>query len=337
MWRARFNGDPNVIGRSVRIDAQPREIVGVMPPDFWFPTRGIDVWMPLSASPRALIDIAGRLRDGRTWADAQAEFNVLAQSRTTSGVGLRPRALIRSLQGEANIRLGQLTGVLLLPALAILLIACANVGNLLVMRLVGREKELAIRTALGASAVQLARLSLAETALVAAAAGVAGFVLALWGTRLLSLAAAAIPQLAGAIKAGPLTIVATVAATAITLVGTAVLPALRAARSDVSAALTGARRQRISNRFHYHAADLLVVLQIALAAILVLVCAFQLRIAREVLNVNVPPAGDRTLVAHLTTRQDLPAITRADVLQRVVDEASGVPGVEGDRARDTLA
>jgi predicted permease len=318
LWRARFGSDPHIVGRRVRLDVEPREIVGVMPPDFWFPARGIDVWLPLAANGQALIDVAGRLRDGRAWTDAQAEFNVLARSRT----------LVRSLQAEANIRLGPGFEGFVLPALAILLIACANVGNLLVMRLAGRERELAIRTALGASAAHLARLSLAETTLLATAAAGAGFVLALLGTTLLEHVVAAIPQMAGAVKAGPLTIVATVAATAITLGGTAVFPALQAARSDVSAALTGSRRQRTSNRFHYHATDLLVVLQIALAVVLVLVGIFWLRIVREIVNTSVPPAGDRTLVARLTTRKDLQATIRADALERVVDEASGVPGVD---------
>lgn len=327
LWRARFNSDPHIVGRRVRLDVEPREIVGVMPPDFWFPARGIDVWLPLP-SRHALIDMAGRLRPGRTWADAQAEFDVLARSPTAPSAGAPPRTLIRSVQAEANIRLKPGFEGLVLPALAILLIACANVGNLLVMRLAGREKELAIRTALGASAAQLARLSIAETTLLATAAGGVGFVLALWGTTLLERGVAAIPQMAGAVKAGPLTIVATVAATAITLGGAAVLPALRAARSDVSAALTGSRHQRTSNRFHYHATDLLVVLQIALAVVLVLVGIFWLRVVREIVNTSVPPAGDRTLVARLATRKDLPATIRAAALQRVVDEASGVPGVD---------
>jgi hypothetical protein len=176
LWRERFNGDPMIVGRRLAVDVKPLEIVGVMPPGFWFPSRAVDVWLPLSLTANAdLIDMAGRLTRGATLAEAQSEFDVLVQRGVgPAGRGRADRTLLRSVPAEAKVRMGLGLQVLVAPAFAILLIACANVGNLLIIRTITREHELAVRAALGATAARLARLSLVETAVLGVCAGVLG-------------------------------------------------------------------------------------------------------------------------------------------------------------------
>ena len=317
------------IGQRIRIDVTPHEIVGVMPAGFWFPSRGTDVWLPLRVGDHETVDVAGRLSPGRRWADVQSEFDVLAARGTTGMDRTNARALVRSLSAEAQIRIGPGVAGLVAPALAILLIACANVGNLLIMRVLGRERELAVRAALGATAGRLARLSLVETAIVGAGAGVAGALLAVWSMTGLQVAmASAIPAMAGSLRVGWLVVALAACATMVTVAGTGVLPAVSAARRDLSASLAASRGRRLSSRLRYGAGDLLVVLQVALAVVLVLVSVFQVRFIDEIVAAERLPSADRDLVAAVTTAQSLSHEARGDVLQRVLEEASAVPGID---------
>ena len=327
LWRERFNSDPAIVGQSVRLDAEPREIAGVMPDDFWFPSRGVDVWLPLALDGHATVDVVGRLRPGRSWSDAQAEFNVLAQSRT----------LVRSLQQEGFIRLRPGLQGFVAPAIVLLLIACANVGNLLVMRLVARRREFAIRSALGATPLRLARLSFVEASMLIAVAGAAGLIFAVWAIAALRVAlASAIPALAGAVRVDALVVAVAGVATLVTVLGVGPWPALSAARSDVLSALTGRTRRPIFRRFQYGAGDVLVVVQVGLAVALVLTSAFIVRMGDEIGRVSRPPSGDRAIVSQITAGKTLAAAARAGAFERLLDEARGAAGIDAAALSSTL-
>ncbi len=194
LWRARFGADPQLIGRTISLDSRPFTLIGVMPASFRFLNGTTQVWAPLVLTPQQQaarsdhdLFVTGRIRTGVTLAQAQAQMNIIAEGlalrfpdeQAFRGILLVP---LRE-QLTANSRASLL---LLLSAVGcVLLIATANVANLLLARTASRLREVALRLALGASRGRLIRQFLTESVLLAAIGGAAGMLMALWGTRLL--------------------------------------------------------------------------------------------------------------------------------------------------------
>ena len=329
LWRDRFDGDAAVIGRRLAVDAAPREIVGVMPPGFWLPDRGVDVWLPYVAAGPAIVDIAGRLAAGTTVAQAQSEFDVLAQRGAgAAGTARENRTLIRTFGDEARIRIGPGLRGFVAPAIALLIIACANVGNLLIIRMLTRQRELAIRVALGATRGRLARLSLAETGILGVAGGIAGFVLAVWGLELLRIAiAAAMPRLAGSLPLGRFVPLVAAIATATTMVGASMLPVWAVARGDVLSWIARRPRLAVGSRFRYGVGDVLVVLQVGLTVVLVVSTAMMIRIAAELNRQLRPVTGPDVYVARLVTRSEVNRRHQSSIYETILDEVARSGGV----------
>jgi len=204
LWQQRFGGDPKMIGKTIRVNDAPHEIVGVMPASFDFPdkttwlagTGAVAIWTPLDtesylASNRKshLIKVIGRLAPGASLKAAQAELHGLAHTVAEQYPGVDPGMGI----GVWNLQ--QRMTSLVRPALLVLLgavglmvlAACANVANLVLMRNTGRARELAVRAALGASRARLLRQSFAESALLGLAGGIGGVILAFWSVKLIAL------------------------------------------------------------------------------------------------------------------------------------------------------
>jgi len=200
-WIRRFGGDPHIVGRSIRLDANSVSIIGVLPREFEFAPRGnAEIWVPLHiekdlATRRSLrwMPVIGRLAPGITQQQAQAELNSIS-----AGLGAaypQENGAIQVVMIPLRERIvGQVQPLLLILFGAVgfvLLIACANVTNLFLVRAAGRRREFSIRAALGAGRGRLISQLLAESMMLAAAGGVLGLVLAEWGTSLLI---AAIPE-----------------------------------------------------------------------------------------------------------------------------------------------
>jgi putative ABC transport system permease protein len=190
LWRRRFGGEPAVVGRRLRLNGELYTVVGVMPANFRFPARS-ELWTPWQLDPasddkESYIEVAGRLRQGAGMAAAQAAMDVVARRFAAARPDhVRPREGIRVLPLQQYLYgpLRPALLVLLAAVGAVLLIACVNLANLQLARLAAQQREIAIRTALGASRWQVLRQLLAESLLLSFLGGAAGLLLGAWCLR----------------------------------------------------------------------------------------------------------------------------------------------------------
>ena len=290
-WQDRFHGDPQIIGRVVRANAEMSTIVGVMPARFDFPGQ-LDAWLPLRIDPlmyrrgggpaleSTQLNAVGRLRDGISFETAQAEMSTIASGiaaahpDSNEGIGVMLMPLNDTWFGQEGRRL-MLT--MLAAVFGVLLIACANVANLLLARTAGRTREIAIRMALGAGRARTVSQLLAETLVLAVAGGAVGIVVAKAGIDFFNASTATLDLplwLTARFEPAVVLFVFTLTLLAAILAGT--LPALRASTGDVSEILndeargsSGLRVGRISR--------VLVVAQLAFSCGLLVAAGLMIR------------------------------------------------------------
>jgi putative ABC transport system permease protein len=324
LWKRRFNSDPSLIGKSLLLNGRNYTVIGIMPAKFEFPiplfgvqgnqfAERVDIWKPIAFTPTELKDrgnrsygLITRLRSDVSPVKAQAELDTIIadwiRAYPDNYSGARFGARIYPLQDQVvgGMRTG--LAILLGAVIFVLLIACANLATMLLARASARERELAIRIALGAGRWRLLRQMLTESVLLALAGAAGGVVLSIWGLELLKqIGARTVPRLAE-VNVDPIVLMVI----AVVAVGTGILfgliPAFASAKPELTEALkeggrsstTGARRNRLRNS--------LVVAEIALALVLLVGAGLLLKSYARVQNID--PGFDRHNV--LTAEIDLP-------------------------------
>jgi predicted permease len=285
LWERRYGSDPSIIGRTIEMDGQSREVLGVMPRGFAFPDADVQAWLPVGIDPtnppgrgNHFANLVGRLAPGVTLAQASSELEALMvrwgadkslQHTWTRGEGPRNHpAFLRSLQDQTVGNVRQSLYVMLGAVGLVLLIACANVANLLLVRGEARLREISIRTAIGAARGRIIRQLITESLLLAAAGGAVGLGIARLGlSGLLALAPADLPRTDSIHLDGSVLIFsAAVAILSGLLFGLA--PAVQTVRMDVQGALRDEGRSGTAGRGRFRYRQLLVVSQTSLAVLL---------------------------------------------------------------------
>jgi putative ABC transport system permease protein len=296
LWRRRFGSDPGIVGGSIILNGDLHRVIGVLPPDFKWNNRQTDVWLPYGIRPDVdyrsvagrYMTVVGRLRPDVTLQSAQAEMSAIArrleeqypQFNKNWGVNLVP--LHEQTVGQVRPALL----VLLVAVGFVLLIACVNVANLLLARAATRQREIAVRAALGAGRRRLIRQLLTESLLLAAAGGALGLLLATWGVdALVALGPRTIPRLSD-IRIDP----AVFAFTALVSIATGILfgiaPAIDISRTNLSDALKEGGRSAMSTLRRRRVRSILVVAEMALALVLLIGAGLMIRSFQRLGAVN---------------------------------------------------
>jgi predicted permease len=350
-WQQQFGADPNVIGRAMLLDGVSRQIIGIAPPQTSFPSAETRFWIPISFKAgdpydpwvSFIYDAIGRLRDGVPPERAAAELNSLHHEMLTlfpwrmpdSWAGnARVTPLLNSIVGDVRPRLLLLSGAVGL----VLLIACANVANLMLARAAARQREMSLRSALGADTRRLIRQMLTESAVLAVISGGLGVLLAAMSLNALKLVLPPdTPRLLNlGLHRGVFLFAAGVSILTGILAG--LVPAFQSARRD----LQGALRLNTGNVFghagRFRISQMLVVGQIALAVIVITAAGVMLRSLNRLANIDPGFQTAQTLTAQISL--DRSACSQkgacAGFFDTLLSQAQGLPGVQTAALVDAL-
>jgi len=369
LWQSRFGGNPDVLGRTIRLNEQSYTVVGILPARFQYP-EGFQLWTPLALGEKEgtfviqgegtmLLKAIARLKPGVTLEQAQTELRTIAQRSQPRGATAAPSGGPRRRgggagRGEGEGRgdgegvltliglheqvVGDVKGMLLvlLGAVAfVLLIACANVANLLLAKAAARQREMAVRAALGAGRWRIARQLLTESVLLSLAGGGLGLMMAFWGDRALGQwSGASLPSIHGiGIDAWVLTF--TLGVSVITGLAFGLAPAVQTWRTDVNAALkeegrgdTGGHRNRLR---HF-----LVVSEVALALVLLIGAGLLIKSFSRLLDVKPGFRAEGVLTFQVTLTAEKSSAQKVNFIKQIVERLKALPGVEAAAATDSL-
>ena len=338
-WQQHFAGDSGVIGRQIVVASTgaSTELVGVMPPGLEYPS-GTEAWTPLTAYGIANgsfelasneLDIVGRLKDGSTKDQARAELTAFFSRIPAPDWRTESRGVVQSLREMVLGDVRPAMRIVMVAAAMLLLIACMNVGNLLLLRSIDRTRELVLRAALGASRWRIVRHQLSETTWLAIAAGVFGTILAIIAVKLfVAFAPAGLPRL-DTISINGSALTAAIGITVVSLVMSGLAPVLLASRVDAGEALRAGTKQTMSPRARL-AGELMVMAQVGLAVVALSAAALVTRSFINLQRTDLNFAADHLIAAELTVPADrlTPKARYDDMLERLEARLTSMPGVK---------
>ena len=351
IWQRLFGGERSVLGRSISLNGEPYEIVGVMPAGFRdFFGRDAELWVPLAlraeqfadgARTNEWLNLTARLAPGVTVEQARARARDFAAQLKQRFPDEYPRDWTLAVEPLADRATGRIRPVLLVLLGAVgmvLLIACANVANLLLARGASRAKEIAIRTALGAGRRQLVRQLLTESVLLAVAGGALGLALAWLAVRGIGALNPANLPFADRIAIDPRVLLFTLALSLVTGLLFGLLPAVHASRTDLHGTLKEGGRSATADRTGRGVRRVLVVAEMALALTLLAGAGLLIKSVARLSAVDTGFRPEKLLTFHVALPQAKYAgdTARAALWDRLVPTLAALPGVQGAGATTVL-
>lgn len=343
LWQQTFGGDPDLVGRTVRLNSTDVTVVGIMPAGFefaapWMRTDDCQVWLPRSFDENELkqrdshyLCGVGRLKPGVTVGAADAEIKAIGQrlSALYPNSNTRKEFLVRSLHFEMTRDIGQRVWMLFGAVALVLLVACANVASMLLARSAQRQGEFGVRVALGATRGRLVRLALSESFVLAALGAAFGLVLAVGGIAILRQIAPVGDARKAAIALDGLALLFGAGATALTALLAGLPPALAAARTSLAGLIRTDARGAVGSRSRHHMLRALIVAQIAVAFVLANGAALFSGSYLRILEQNRTLDTDLVLSARLSLRGDAYKENDARVRfwQALEQRLAALPGV----------
>ena len=336
LWQSQFGGDPAVLGRAINLNGAPYTIIGVMPPTFYFPSRDKQLWTALTLREEdfvnrtnSYIEAVGRLKPGVTFEQARTELQTLAARlardypQTNAETGVSFSRMRDYMSPRFRLMLTALGGA----TLCLLLLTCANLANLLLARAAARERELAVRAALGAGKERLVRQLITESVILTLLGGAAGVVVAASSLPLFSSLVPPTLPIASQPGLDVRVLVLAVLFTALTGLGFGLFPALRAVRRTGFAALRDGNRAGGGQKQRVRA--VLVTVEVTMSVILLITSGLLIRAVWRVqaIDPGFVPQNVLTLRTALPRPKYDSPVRRTQFYQRVLTEVRALPGV----------
>ena len=356
LWQSRFGSDSGIVGKSLTLNNQSHTVVGVMSPNVQFPVGfgylgkvlndPVDLYVPLAATSEETgrgnysFFAIGRLKPGVTINQAQAEMSTIEgrleqqypEGNTGIGISLVPTQ-------EQTVKEIRPALLVLLGAVAfMLLIACANIANLLLARATSRQKEIAIRTALGASRLRVLRLLLTESVMLSLAGGCLGLLLAFWGTdALMALAPDNIPRL-NEVRVDARVFGFTLAVSLVTGILFGLIPAVHASKPDLNEALKEGSRGSMGSATGKRTRSVLVAVEVALSLVLLIGAGLMIKSFLRLQQMNLGFDPDNVLAVDLSLSRSRYPEDRQQVafFQEALERLQSVPGIKSAGATTGL-
>lgn len=358
LWQRSFGGRTNLINQAIQLNGQSYTVIGVMPPDFKFPPAfsattlseelisNADLWVPLTTDDVPLVrnirnlKMIGRLKPGVTPQQAQAEINAIAArlDKEYPEVNTGLESLVIPLHEQVVGDVRQALLILLAAVALVLLIACANIANLLLAKATARQKEIAIRTALGANRLRLLRQLLTESVLLGLLGGVFGFLVAYAGSKtLVTFASLSIPQLKDFSFDTKVLLFALVISLVTSLIF-GLVPAIDASNPNLNEALKEGGRSSGGGAARARLRNALVVAEVALAVVLVTASGLMLRsfVRLQSLSPGLNPQNLITLELELPGVRYHAAQQQTVFQQQLLQRIASLPGVQYAATVDNL-
>ena len=338
LWQRRFGGDRKVVGSTVTLDGAPYTIVGVMPQGFRFAPFWItdaEIWAPLALGPRAVSRTAAslrafaRLRPGVTLDQARSDLAAVTARLEREYPGTNRGVVVQTLKHKVVGDIETPLFVLLVAVGFVLLIACANVAHMLLARGSVRQKEIAVRTALGATRGRIVVQLLVESLVLAVLGGAIGLMIAYWGVRALVAASPSIIPRVSDVSLDPRVLGMSFALTLGTAVVFGLVPALRAARLDLATIFRDGSRGSSEGRGRGRLRSGLVAVEFAIAVVLLVGAGLMVRTFAALRRVDpgFDPRGVVTMTISVSGTAEAPPAARVAFFQQLLPRIRALPGV----------